>query len=169
MNKNIIYAEMGNPWQFPSFYEVASCKILFMDLHNFGKEGPLCGKLFINEVQIMTPHHDGFGGPIIISDNYIYLPLYHMIINNRSNYSRTYVAEIDISKKSYRIIGKRVEYAVVFLDSMVNDTLYYYNYSRKDDKWLRRINIHSVNRPWSWSERFFHFYHELLFFFRDLF
>ena len=69
MNKNIIYAEMGNPWQFPSFYEVASCKILFMDLHNFGKEGPLCGKLFINEVQIMTPHHDGFGGPIIISDN----------------------------------------------------------------------------------------------------
>ena len=99
----------------------------------------------------------------------IYLPLYHMIINNRSNYSRTYVAEIDISKKSYRIIGKRVEYAVVLLDSMVNDTLYYYNYSRKDDKWLRRINIHSVNRPWSWSERFFHFYHELLFFFRDLF
>ena len=62
MEKSIVYAEMGNPWRFPSSYEVASCRIQFKDLHNFGKEGPLCGKLFINDTQLTIPDYDGFGG-----------------------------------------------------------------------------------------------------------
>ena len=127
MKKSIVYAEMGNPWRFPSSYEVASCRIQFKDLHNFGKEGPLCGKLFINDIQLTIPDYDGFGGPIIKNNKYIYLPLYQMKTGNRSNSLRTYIVEIDISRKKYRLIGKRVEYAVVYLDFMVDDILYFYN------------------------------------------
>ena len=71
MKKSIVYAEMGNPWRFPSSYEVASCRIQFKNLHNFGKEGPLCGKLFINDIQLTIPDYDGFGGPIIKNNKYI--------------------------------------------------------------------------------------------------
>ena len=100
MKKSIVYAEMGNPWRFPSSYEVASCRIQFKDLHNFGKEGPLCGKLFINDTQLTIPDYDGFGGPIIKNNKYIYLPLYQMKTGNRSNSPRVYIVEIDISKKN---------------------------------------------------------------------
>ena len=75
MNHNIIYAEKGDPWQFPLIYKVTSYTVRFMDLHHFGKEGPLCGKLFINGLQIAAPHYEGFGGPIIIKGKYISLSL----------------------------------------------------------------------------------------------
>lgn len=169
MNHNIIYAEKGDPWQFPLIYKVTSYTVRFMDLHHFGKEGPLCGKLFINGLQIAAPHYEGFGGPIIIKGKYIYLSLYQMISNARSNCARVFIVEIDVLRKSYRIIGKRVEYAVVFLDHIENDTLFYYNFSRKNNKWLRNVNINSVNMPWRWSEKFTHLCHELSFFFHDLF
>lgn len=169
MKKSIVYAEMGNPWRFPSSYEVASCRIQFKDLHNFGKEGPLCGKLFINDIQLTIPDYDGFGGPIIKNNKYIYLPLYQMKTGNRTNSPRTYIVEIDISKKKYRLIGKRVEYAIVYLDFMVDDILYFYNSPMKNDKLLKYININSIYKPWSWKDRCSHFYHELLYFFHDLF
>ena len=58
-------------------YYVNSHQIEFKELRNFGKEGPICGQLYIDNQKINCPEKcDGFGGPVLITSKRIYIPVY---------------------------------------------------------------------------------------------
>ena len=70
---NIILAQEGTPWKYPGRYIFNNNLIELRDCWEFGMGTPLVGELFI--YQIPVSNHK-FGGPIILTDKYIYIGLF---------------------------------------------------------------------------------------------
>lgn len=161
MNKNIIYARSGTPWNFSSNYVYRSYFIKFKELSNFAKDGPLCGDLFINNVKIIASHFVGFGGPVIFYGNFLYLPLYQygqgwFMIDSLG----IYIAVVDLTKLTFRIIGKK--YDTVFLDHIENDKLYFYDSPSKEKGKMKFVNIQASYQPLTWLDRLRSIYHKII-------
>lgn len=76
-----ILAQEGTPWKYPVCYSFNDNTIKLIDHMEIGMGGPLMGGLFINgtEVSILNGKkycHYTFGGPIILTEKYIYIPLF---------------------------------------------------------------------------------------------
>ena len=76
-----ILAQEGTPWRFPVRYSFNDNIIKLIDHMEIGMGGPLMAGLFINgtEVSILNGKkycHYTFGGPIILTEKYIYIPLF---------------------------------------------------------------------------------------------
>lgn len=76
-----ILAQEGTPWKYPVRYSFNDNTIKLIDHMEIGMGGPLMGGLFINgtEVSILNGKkycHYTFGGPIILTEKYIYIPLF---------------------------------------------------------------------------------------------
>ena len=76
-----ILAQEGTPWVYPERYSFNDNIIKLIDHMEIGMGGPLMGGLFINgtEVSILNGNkycHCTFGGPIILTEKYIYIPLF---------------------------------------------------------------------------------------------
>lgn len=76
-----ILAQEGTPWRFPVRYSFNDNIIKLIDHMEIGMGGPLMAGLFINgtEASILNGKkycHYTFGGPIILTEEYIYIPLF---------------------------------------------------------------------------------------------
>lgn len=152
MDKNIIYAQSGTPWDFPSRYVYAGYVIEFKELSNFAKDGPIYGDLFINDVQITAPHFAGFGGPVIFHEHSLYLPFYQYGKGlSTLDCVGICIAVIDLTNLTYRLIGKK--YDTVFLDHIEDDKLYFYDSPTKERKRMRVLNLHTSYQPLTWWDR----------------
>ena len=105
----MIYSQKGDPWDFLTTYNVDSCLIEFREMCNFFKEGPLCGQLYVNGKLIDYPQCDGFGGPPLITKEYLYTPVYQRNLLGFKDIIGAFIAEIDLHNLSVRIIGKKQE------------------------------------------------------------
>ena len=159
MKKNIVYAEMGNPWRFLSSYEVASSRIQFKNLHNFAKEGPLCGNLYINGENVKCPFYNAFGGPILLNGDFIYLPLYQ-VKKNWKDIVGGYLVKVEMSKLSFRVIGHKQE--IIYLDHLDNDNLYFYNSWEKSSNDLKIVNIKEQPQSFTLKDKVFYIANQIL-------
>ena len=149
----MIHAQEGHPWNYPAKYEIDSYKIEFKKLHDFAKEGPLCGKLYINDKLVeFQEDHDGFGGPILITDKYLYAVIWQINIHGFKDILGGFVAEINLQDLSIRTIGRKLSYiSIAYKDK---DKLYYYDSS---DSWSSKSNakyfdINEDFRPYTFWE-----------------
>lgn len=87
-----ILAQEGTPWKYPVRYSFNDNTIKLIDHMEIGMGGPLMAGLFINgtEVSILNGKkycHYTFGGPIILTDKYIYIPLFEPRNEHKKNSS----------------------------------------------------------------------------------
>ena len=76
-----ILAQEGTPWVYPERYSFNDNIIELRDRRDFGQSCQIIADLFINgtEVSILNGKkycHYTFGGPIILTEKYIYIPLF---------------------------------------------------------------------------------------------
>lgn len=113
----MIYSQKGDPWDFIATYKTESCQIEFRKMFNFFKDGPLCGQLYVNDKQVYYPQCDGFGGPPLITKEYLYTPVYQRNIIGFKDIIGAFIAEIDLKSLSVRIVGKKQEFIhIAYMD-----------------------------------------------------
>ena len=134
------YSPKDTPWNFDTTYEINSYKIEFKCLRNFAKEGPLCGQLYINNKLVNCPMEcDGFGGPPLITQEYIYTPVYQRGIGGFFDIDGGVIAEINLRNMSVRIIGEK--YDVINIAYIKGERLYFYDSCIKGESPLRSVGI----------------------------
>ena len=152
-------AEKGNPLSFNLSYVENNYEIHFNNLHNFAKEGPLCGNLYINGENVKCPFYNGFGGPILLNGDFIYLPLYQ-VKKNWKDIVGGYLVEVEMSKLSFRVIGHKQE--IIYLDHLDNDNLYYYNSWEKSSNDLKIVNINEPAQSFTLKDKIFYIANQIL-------
>lgn len=153
----MIYSEKGNPWEFDTTYYVNSHQIEFKELRNFGKEGPICGQLYIDNQKINCPEKcDGFGGPPLITQDVIYAPIYQKNILGFKDIMGAYVAEINIRNLSVRVIGKKHELIdIIYIE---NDMLYYFDSSERNKNNIKYFKISDGIKPFTFWDKLLYLY-----------
>ena len=132
-----IFAQEGTPWDYPERYSFNDNLIELRHKMEFGMGTPLIGLLFINgtEVSLLNGkemYHNTFGGPIILTDKYIYIPLFET--RNNEFQERPSFWERILSSSGYYI--SRVSYSgnveilskkfdLVYLVKIEDDIIYF--------------------------------------------
>ena len=152
------YSPKDTPWNFDTTYEINSYKIEFKCLRNFAKEGPLCGQLYINNKLVNCPMEcDGFGGPPLITQEYIYTPVYQRGIGGFFDIDGGVIAEINLRNMSVRIIGEK--YDVINIAYIKGERLYFYDSCIKGESPLRSVGIKEGYKPWTlWDKLKYTYY-----------
>lgn len=137
----MIHSEKGNPWEFDTLYSFDSFQIKYQHIYNFAKEGPVIGQIYINGMLVICPTKcDGFGGPPLITQECIYVPVYQKNILGFKDIMGAFVARIDLHNLSVKLIGKKHELInIVYLEK---GKLYYYDSCVKNS---RRIKYFTIN------------------------
>ena len=165
----MIHAQNGDPYNFSTKYEIDSYKIEYKDLHDIGKEGPLCGKLLIND-QLCTndkfvnyEEYNGFGGPFLITNKYLYTNIWQW--NNPHNFNDiigALVAEINLEDLSIRLIGKKQSYIHIVY---INDNKIYYFDAYYNRNKLKSLDINEDFKPRTFRDTLTDLYQDLKYIF----
>ena len=133
-----ILAQEGTPWVYPERYSFNDNIIELRDRRGFGPSEQIIVDLFINgtEVSILNGkkrYHYAFGGPIILTAKYIYIPLFETRDNEHKTKNPTFWDSLTaftgyyISRVSYsgniEILSKK--FGMVYLVKIKNNTLYF--------------------------------------------
>ena len=166
---DMIHAQNGDPYNFSTKYEIDSYKIEYKDLHDIGKEGPLCGKLLIND-QLCTndklvnyEEYNGFGGPFLITNKYLYTTIWQW--NNPHNFNDiigALVAEINLEDLSIRLIGKKQSYIHIVY---INDNKIYYFDAYYNRNKLKSLDINEDFKPRTFRDTLTDLYQDLKYIF----
>ena len=146
-----IFAQEGTPWVYPERYSFNDNTIKLIDHMEIGMGGPLMGGLFINgtEVSILNGkkrYHYAFGGPIILTDKYIYIPLFEPRNKHKKNpsfwdrltaFSGYYISRVSYSG-NIEILSK--EFVMVYLVKIKDNILYF---KTKSEGSIKSIEIPS--------------------------
>jgi len=133
---NIILAQEGTPWDYPEHYSFNKNLIELRNNSEFGMGSPLIGYLFINgtEVSLLNGkelYDYVFGGPIILTDKYIYIPLFEFKNEHKKKptfwerimyYNGYYISRVSYSG-NVEILSKK--YTLVHLIKKEDDTLFF--------------------------------------------
>lgn len=146
-----ILAQEGTPWVYPERYSFNDNIIELRDRRDFGPSCQIIVDLFINgtEVSILNGkkrYHYAFGGPIILTDKYIYIPLFEPRNEHKKNPSfwdrLTAFTGYYISRVSYsgniEILSK--EFVMVYLVKIKDNILYF---KTKSEGSIKSIEIPS--------------------------
>ena len=90
---------------------------------------------------------DGFGGPPLITQEYIYTPVYQKGIGGFVDICGGVIAEINLRNMSVRIIGKK--YDVINMAYIKGERLYFYESCIKGESPLRSVGIKEGYKPWT--------------------
>ena len=131
-----ILAQEGTPWVYPERYSFNDNIIELRDRRDFGQSCQIIADLFINgtEVSILNGkkrYHYAFGGPIILTDKYIYIPLFEPRNKHKKNpsfwdrltaFSGYYISRVSYSG-NIEILSK--EFVMVYLVKIKDNILYF--------------------------------------------
>jgi hypothetical protein len=146
-----ILAQEGTPWVYPERYSFNDNIIELRDRRDFGQSCQIIVDLFINgtEVSILNGkkrYHYAFGGPIILTDKYIYIPLFDSRKESKRifhfwNYTYTSMGYF-ISRVSYNgdieILSEK--FVMVYLVKIKDNILYF---KTKSEGSIKSIEIPS--------------------------
>lgn len=117
-----IYTEVGcmkhNPINFPETYGDGKVKIKYQDLLEICQGGPLTGYIFVNGQKIKEHR---FGGPLLITSEHIYIPLYIRGFF-RSGFK---IARIDSCNMEISIFGSLED--IIIINRIENEYVYYFD------------------------------------------
>ena len=146
-----ILAQEGTPWVYPERYSFNDNIIELRDRRDFGQSCQIIVDLFINgtEVSILNGkkrYHYAFGGPIILTDKYIYIPLFEPRNKYKKNpsfwdrltaFSGYYISRVSYSG-NIEILSK--EFVMVYLVKIKDNILYF---KTKSEGSIKSIEIPS--------------------------
>lgn len=146
-----ILAQEGTPWVYPERYSFNDNIIELRDRRDFGPSCQIIVDLFINgtEVSILNGkkrYHYAFGGPIILTDKYIYIPLFEPRNKHKKNpsfwdrltaFSGYYISRVSYSG-NIEILSK--EFVMVYLVKIKDNILYF---KTKSEGSIKSIEIPS--------------------------
>lgn len=146
-----IFAQEGTPWVYPERYSFNDNIIELRDRRDFGPSCQIIVDLFINgtEVSILNGkkrYHYAFGGPIILTDKYIYIPLFEPRNKHKKNpsfwdrltaFSGYYISRVSYSG-NIEILSK--EFVMVYLVKIKDNILYF---KTKSEGSIKSIEIPS--------------------------
>ena len=146
-----ILAQEGTPWVYPERYSFNDNIIELRDRRDFGQSCQIIVDLFINgtEVSILNGkkrYHYAFGGPIILTDKYIYIPLFEPRNKHKKNpsfwdrltaFSGYYISRVSYSG-NIEILSK--EFVMVYLVKIKDNILYF---KTKSEGSIKSIEIPS--------------------------
>ena len=146
-----ILAQEGTPWVYPERYSFNDNIIELRDRRDFGPSCQIIVDLFINgtEVSILNGkkrYHYAFGGPIILTDKYIYIPLFEPRNKHKKNpsfwdrltaFSGYYISRVSYSG-NIEILSK--EFVMVYLVKIKDNILYF---KTKSEGSIKSIEIQS--------------------------
>ena len=152
----MIYSQKGEPWDFLTTYNVDSCLIEFREMCNFFKEGPLCGQLYVNGKLVDYPQCDGFGGPPLITKEYLYTPVYQRNLLGFKDIIGAFIAEIDLQSLSVRIIGKKQE--LIHIAYMDKGKLFFYDSCKDNQRNIKSVDINEGFIPYTFRDKMRYLY-----------
>ena len=131
-----IFAQEGTPWVYPERYSFNDNIIELRDRRDFGPSCQIIVDLFINgtEVSILNGkkrYHYAFGGPIILTDKYIYIPLFEPRNKHKKNpsfwdrltaFSGYYISRVSYSG-NIEILSEK--FPLVHLIKKTDNTLFF--------------------------------------------
>lgn len=131
-----IFAQEGTPWNYPKRYSFNDNLIELRNNMEIGMGGPLMGCLFINgtEASLLNGkkmYRYVFGGPIILTDKYIYIPLFEAKNESRKrpsskdrilSYSGFYISRVSYSSDIEILSNK---FPIVHLVKKKDNTLFF--------------------------------------------
>ena len=146
-----ILAQEGTPWVYPERYSFNDNIIELRDRRDFGQSCQIIVDLFVNgtEVSILNGkkrYHYAFGGPIILTDKYIYIPLFEPRNKHKKNpsfwdrltaFSGYYISRVSYSG-NIEILSK--EFVMVYLVKIKDNILYF---KTKSEGSIKSIEIPS--------------------------
>ena len=146
-----ILAQEGTPWVYPERYSFNDNIIELRDRRDFGQSCQIIVDLFVNgtEVSILNGkkrYHYAFGGPIILTDKYIYIPLFEPRNKYKKNpsfwdrltaFSGYYISRVSYSG-NIEILSK--EFVMVYLVKIKDNILYF---KTKSEGSIKSIEIPS--------------------------
>ena len=146
-----ILAQEGTPWVYPERYSFNDNIIELRDRRDFGQSCQIIADLFINgtEASILNGkkrYHYAFGGPIILTDKYIYIPLFEPRNKHKKNpsfwdrltaFSGYYISRVSYSG-NIEILSK--EFVMVYLVKIKDSILYF---KTKSEGSIKSIEIPS--------------------------
>ena len=110
--------KFDTPIDFLTEIKVDDVEIVYNNTFEIGQGGPKVGYLSINGELIPNNY---FGGPILLDDQYIYIPIYmkRFLLSWRFK-----LARINLSSLKIDIVGKWK--SVIFLDRIENGMIFFY-------------------------------------------
>lgn len=143
----------GEPWRFPFYHQENGNDIQFYEVSPFIPDGPISGKVYINGKNVEINNYAGFGGPFLLHNSSLYLPLYQRS-QSFFDFTGTIIAEINLLTCTFHTIGKKIK-GPVYIEYLEDNILYYYN-PTKEKKNLKKIDLTTGYQPLTWWEEIFH-------------